>query len=138
MMRRMLILFMALIMVCSVCLGEAADADAGTGAAEAAAEAMADAAEEDERLASFESWQTRIGNVTVALPGIPTACNPEGDWEGYWKNSLYVWGNCVHDQNGHRGQSPVSIFRQKEQSSGLFRSDKWRPEKENRKRRCAG
>lgn len=85
-MRRILIFFMALVMACSVCLGEAADVEVET-----------DAAEEDERLASFESWQTRIGNVTIALPGIPTACNPEGDWEGYWKNSLYVWGNCVHD-----------------------------------------
>ena len=93
MLRRFLILLMVLIMVCSACLGEAADVEPETGATDVAEETP----EEDKNLASFDSWQTRIGNVVVALPGIPTACVQEGDWETYWNNSVYVWGNCVYD-----------------------------------------
>ena len=81
MMRRILIFFMALVMACSVCLAGSAE----------------DTAEENKTLASFDSWQTKIGNVVVALPGIPTACIHEGDMETFWNDSIYVWGNCAYD-----------------------------------------
>ena len=93
MLRRMLILFMALIMVCSVCLAEAAD----TGTTLGAKKVTEEPAEEDEKYASFDCWQARNGNVVFALPGIPKACLHEGDMDTYWKDSSVVWGTCVHD-----------------------------------------
>ena len=93
MLRRFLMLFMVLIMVCSACLGEAADVEPETGAEDVTEEST----DEDKEVAFFDSWQTRIGNVVVALPGMPTACVHEGDWETYWNDSIYIWGNCAYD-----------------------------------------
>ena len=81
MLRRTFILLTALVMLCSVCLGETADTEERTLG----------------YTSPFDCWQGRIGNIAFALPAMPTAVTHEVDVEGYWTDSVQFWGDCIFD-----------------------------------------
>ena len=81
MLRRTFILLTALMMLCSVCLGETADTEERTLG----------------YTSPFDCWQGRIGNIAFALPAMPTAVTHEVDVEGYWTDSIQFWGDCIFD-----------------------------------------
>ena len=78
MLRRAMILLMALVMAFSVCTG-----------------AVAETVTMDQD--PFECWRGHIGNIAFALPGMPTARIEEEDIEEWWTGSIQLSGNCVVD-----------------------------------------